>query len=142
CSRAVPAAPACSTPSLHDALPISESYTSMFGVQTENTSDTGGGQNVGWIDAGDWMAYASVTVPTSGSYRVEYRVASPSGSRLSLDLNGGAIQLGQVIIPATGGWQNWTSVSHTVQLNAGTYSVGIYAAQSGWNFNWFRITRL
>src|SRR5690606_40706442 len=83
CSRAVPAAPACSTPSLHDALPISESYTSMFGVQTENTSDTGGGQNVGWIDAGDWMAYASVTIPTSGSYRVEYRVASPSGSRLS-----------------------------------------------------------
>ncbi|WP_331344702.1 carbohydrate-binding protein [Cellvibrio sp. UBA7661] len=119
-----------------------ESYSVMSGVQLETTTDSGGGQNVGWIDTGDWMSYANINFPTSGTYKVEYRVASPTGSALSLDLNAGAIQLGQVTIPATGGWQNWTTVSHNVQVTAGTYSVGIYAPQSGWNVNWLRITKI
>ncbi len=119
-----------------------EAYTSMSGVQLETTTDTGGGQNVGWIDATDWMAHANINFPSSGTYKVEYRVASVSGSALSLDLNAGAIQLGQVTIPATGGWQTWTTVSHTVSINAGTYSVGIYAPQGGWNLNWIKFTKL
>ncbi|WP_160280156.1 carbohydrate-binding protein [Cellvibrio mixtus] len=119
-----------------------EAYTAMNGVQLETTTDTGGGQNVGWIDANDWMAYANINFPASGTYKVEYRVASVSGALLSLDLNAGAIQLGQVAIPATGGWQTWTTVSHNVSINAGTYSVGIFAPQGGWNINWLRFTRL
>lgn len=117
-----------------------ENFSSQSGVQTEACSE--GGQNVGWIDAGDWMAYANVNFPTSGTYRVEYRVASVSGARLSLDLNAGSIQLGQVAIPATGGWQNWTTVSHTVSINAGSYSVGVYAPAAGWNLNWIKFTKL
>ena len=119
-----------------------ESYSYMSGVQTEATQDVGGGLNVGWIDAGDWMSYANVNFPTAGSYRVEFRVASPSGAQLSLDLNGGATQLGTVTIPSTGGWQSWTTVYRDVQLPAGTHSVGLYAPQSGWNINWLRITKL
>ena len=30
-----------------------ESYSGMAGVQVETTTDAGGGQNVGWIDAND-----------------------------------------------------------------------------------------
>jgi beta-glucanase (GH16 family) len=119
-----------------------ESYSSMSGVQTEPTSDTGGGSNVGWIDTGDWMAYNGITIPSTGSYLVEYRVASPGGGRLSLDLNGGAIVLGSLAVPATGGWQSWTTISHTVSINAGTYNFGIYAQTGGWNINWWRITRV
>jgi GH18 family chitinase len=119
-----------------------EAYTAMSGVQLETTTDSGGGQNVGWIDANDWMAHANINLPTSGTYKVEYRVASVSGATLSLDLNAGAIQLGQVNIPATGGWQTWTMVSHNVSINAGTYSVGIFAPQGGWNLNWIRFTKL
>jgi chitinase len=119
-----------------------EAYTSMSGVQLEPTADTGGGQNVGWIDANDWMAHANINFPASGTYRVEYRVASPSGSRLSLDLNAGALQLGQVNIPATGGWQSWATISHNVSINAGTYSVGIFAPLGGWNLNWIKFTKL
>ncbi|WP_375437452.1 carbohydrate-binding protein [uncultured Hymenobacter sp.] len=118
-----------------------ESYGSMNGVQLENCADTGGGQNVAYIDANDWMAYNNVNFPTSGNYTIEYRVASPSGSRLSADLNAGSTQLGTVTIPATGGWQNWTTVSHTVYVNAGTYNFGVFAQAGGWNFNWLRITK-
>ena len=119
-----------------------ESYSFMSGVQTEATQDVGGGLNVGWIDAGDWLSYGNVSFPTAGIYRVEFRVASPSGAQLSLDLNGGATQLGTVTIPSTGSWQSWTTVSRDVQLPAGTHSVGLYAPQSGWNINWLRITKL
>lgn len=119
-----------------------EAFTSMNGVQTEATTDTNGGQNVAYIDAGDWMAYANIVIPTTGSYRIDYRVASPSGATFSSDLNAGATQLGSVTVGATGGWQNWTTVSQTVTLTAGTHAFGIYAQQAGWNINWFRITKL
>lgn len=131
-----------SVPSTFTRTIQAESYSVMSGVQTEATSDTGGGLNVGYIDAADWLSYANINFPTSGSYLVEYRVASVNGSALSLDLNAGAIQLGQVPIRATGGWQNWITVSHTVQITAGTYSVGIYAPQGGWNLNWIKFTKL
>lgn len=129
------------TPAL-SRLIEAESYSAMLGVSTEGTTDAGGGQNVGWIDTGDWLAYNSINFPSSGTYTVEYRVASPSGGRLSLDLNAGATVLGNVDVPATGGWQTWRTVSHTVSVNAGTYNVGIYAQAGGWNFNWFKITKV
>lgn len=119
-----------------------ENFSAMSGVQTEGTTDAGGGLNVGWIDNGDWMAYNGINIPSSGSYLIEYRVASPSGGALSLDLNGGATVLGSLNVPATGGWQNWTTASHTVNINAGTYNFGIFAQAGGWNINWWRITRL
>ncbi|UOQ53099.1 carbohydrate-binding protein [Hymenobacter cellulosivorans] len=119
-----------------------ENYSAMSGVQLEGCSDTGGGQDVGWIDTNDWMAYNSINFPTSGTYTIEYRVASgASGGRVSADLNAGAIQLGSVAIPATGGWQNWTTVSQTVNVNAGTYNFGVFAQAGGWNLNWIRITK-
>ncbi|TDO73304.1 putative secreted protein (Por secretion system target) [Flavobacterium chryseum] len=119
-----------------------ENFSSMSGIQTEGTTDTGGGSNVGYADTGDWMAYYNINFPTSGSYVIEYRVASAvSGGRLSSDLSAGTIQLGAVDVPNTGGWQNWQTITQTVNVNAGTYNFGIYVQNTGWNLNWFRITK-
>jgi len=119
-----------------------ENFSSMSGIQTEGTTDTGGGLNVGYADTGDWLAYFNINFPTSGNYVIEYRVASAvSGARISSDLSAGAIQLGAVNIPNTGGWQNWQTVSQTVNVNAGTYNFGLYIQNSGVNLNWFRITK-
>ncbi len=118
-----------------------ENYNSMSGIQTEACTDAGGGQNVGWIDASDWMAFYNINFPVNGTYKVEYRVASLSGGgTLSLDLNAGSIQLGALAVPSTGGWQNWTTITHNVYVNAGTYNVGVFAQAGGWNLNWLRIT--
>jgi uncharacterized protein YaiE (UPF0345 family) len=120
-----------------------ENYSNMQGVQTEATTDIDGGLNVGYIDATDWMAYYNINFPVSGTYKIEYRVASESGGgTVSCDLNAGAIQLGQLAVPSTGGWQNWTTISHTVTVTAGTYNFGVYAQAGGWNLNWIRITPL
>ncbi len=120
-----------------------EAFSNMSGVQTEATSDIGGGLNVGWIDANDWLSYSNtnVTIPSTGTYTVEYRVASLNGTgRLRFEEAGGAIVYGFVNIGATGGWQNWVTIKHTVTLSAGVHKFGISATGGGWNFNWFRIT--
>jgi endoglucanase len=118
-----------------------ESYNEMLGVQVENTTDAGGGQNVGWIDTNDWLKYNNISIPANGSYKLEYRVASPNSTGvLSQDLNSGTIQLGTIAIPNTGGWQTWQTISRTVSINAGTYSFGIFATSGGWNINWWRIS--
>lgn len=120
-----------------------ENYSSMSGIITETTNDTNGGQNVGAIDTGDWMAYNSIYFPTTGTYKVEYRVSSLSGGgKLSLDLNAGSIVLGNLDIPSTNGWQNWITISHNVTVTAGTYNLGVFAQTGGWNINWIRITKV
>ena len=117
-----------------------EAYTNMSGVQLENTTDSGGGQNVGGIDSADWMSYANINIPSDGSYLVEYRVSSVSGGKLALDLSPGN-SIGSVVVPATGCGQNWVTVSHVVTIPAGEHSLGLYASQGGWNINWFKITQ-
>ena len=115
-----------------------EDYSEMNGIQVEDGAE---GKNVGYIDQGDWLVFNNINFPRSGDYKIEYRVASPqAGGRLSLDLNAGAQVLGEVSIPNTGGWQNWTTVSQTARVNAGTHSLGIYASTPNWNINWIRIT--
>ena len=131
------------TTSQTSSLIQAEDYSAMNGIQTEATTDTGGGSNVGYTETGDWLAYNSVNFPTTGSYLIEYRVASGvTGGRLSSDLNGGTIILGNVDIPNTGGWQNWQTVTQTVNVNAGTYNFGIYIQNTGMNINWIRITKV
>jgi endoglucanase len=113
-----------------------ESYHTMSGVQTEATTDTGGGLSVGWLDAGDWLAY-TVSVPTAGAYTIQYRVASPSGGQLSLEQNAGTTRLGTITVPNTGGWQTWTTISHTVTLQAGQQDIALGVPVGGFNLNWW-----
>ncbi|RPD49325.1 carbohydrate-binding protein [Hymenobacter sediminis] len=110
------------------------------GMTVETCSE--GGQNMGFVDAGDYLVWNGINFPTSGTYTIEYRVASGAGGgTISSDLNAGAVQLGNSTIPGTGSWQTWTTVSRTVTINAGTYNFGIYAQTGGWNINWVRISK-
>ncbi|MDP7592926.1 MAG: carbohydrate-binding protein [Litorilituus sp.] len=122
-----------------------ESFLAMDGVETQATQDHAGGSNVGYIDLDDWMTYGNLSLPvsTSGQYAVSYRVASLSGSSLKLEQPGGDTVYGSVEVPATGGWQDWTTVSHIVSLPLGTSELAIVStAADGWNFNWFEIKAL
>jgi aryl-phospho-beta-D-glucosidase BglC (GH1 family) len=116
-----------------------EAWCSMSGVQTESSTDTGGGQNVGYIDINDWMAYR-INVPTSGTYTIQYRVASQNGGGgIRFERFGGGTVFGSIAVPATNGWQSWTTIQHTVQLPAGQQEVAIVATSAGFNINWFRV---
>ena len=91
---------------------------------------------------GHFVTLASVNIPETGAYRIEYRVASLNGGGgLRFEEAGASPVYGQLAVPATGGWQNWVTISHTVNLTAGTHRFGINAISGGWNINWFRILR-
>ncbi len=110
-------------------------------VDIEATTDTGAGYNVAWTANGEWLSHSNVTFPTTGAYTIAYRVAAPSaGGVISADINAGTVQLGTTAVPATGGWQNWTTVQRTINVTAGTHSLGTYISSAGFNLNWIRIT--
>ena len=117
-----------------------EDFTAMSGVQLENTIDTNGGQNVGFIDNGDWMEY-TVNIPSAGAYTFSTRIASvPGNGIVQIQSNGTAI--GTINLEATGGWQSWTTFSTTVNLAAGMQTIRLTALNGGWNINWFEIENL
>jgi hypothetical protein len=115
-----------------------EDFNYMFGVSIEPCSE--GGYNVNQIQTGDWMSYL-INIPSTGTYTVDYRVTTVyNGCLIKLDRDAGATIIDQNIpVPNTEGWNNWTTVTRTVTLEAGEYFIGIFAQAGGWNFNWFEI---
>jgi predicted esterase len=116
-----------------------EKYASMYGVRTETTSDIGGGLNVGWIDNGDWMNY-SYSAPASGSYTMNFRVATPNnGGQLQIKNQSGTV-LATVNVPNTGAYQSYQTVSATINLTAGAQTLKVQSSASPiWNFNWIEM---
>ena len=119
-----------------------ELYASMNGIQTEASTDsgggTGGGRNIGYVDSGDWLQY-NIDVQTPGSYLIEYRLASDLGSSGFATLINGT-EIDRQPVPNTGGWQNWTTLSATVDLQAGEQVLRINALGPSWNMNWIRLS--
>jgi hypothetical protein len=131
------------TPGPAPAVPIpgavqAEHYTSMSNIQTEATTDAGGGLNVGYTDAGDWLDY-KVNVQTAGTYNIQYRVASMNGGG-SIRLQRDTAILATTAIPATSGWQNWITVNATANLAAGEQTLRLYVAAGGFNLNWIQFS--
>ena len=118
-----------------------ENWSAMSGVQTESTADAGGGLDVGFIDAGDWMDY-TVDVASAGTYTVDFRVASKNGGGTVQLQDSSSTVLTSVYVPSTGAWQWWTTVSATANLSAGPQTLRVYAANGGFNFNWINFTAI
>jgi len=115
-----------------------ENYVQMSGIETETTNDIGGGMNVGYIDPSDWMTYR-VNIPSAGTYTINYRIASATGGSFQFEQAGGDVVYHQVDVPATGGWQNWQTLSKTVNLNAGQQDIALASLSGAWNINWFEL---
>jgi len=114
-------------------------------VDIETTSDSGGGYDVGWVFAGEWLNY-TVTVASAGTYDLEFRVASAgNGGTFHLEVNG-VNKTGALTVPNTGGWQTWTTIRKTsVSLSAGQQAWRLVMDTNGattavGNFNYFRAT--
>ncbi|MBD3374749.1 carbohydrate-binding protein [candidate division KSB1 bacterium] len=111
-----------------------EDWTRMSGVQTENSTDMGGGLNVGWIDDRDWIEY-DCYFETAGTYVIVFRVASleiPGKIKVLAD----GKPLFTKEMPVTEGWQNWKSVTERAEFAQGTTTLRIVAERGGFNLNW------
>jgi endonuclease/exonuclease/phosphatase family metal-dependent hydrolase len=98
-------------------------------VDIENSSE--GGYNVGWTSGGEWLNY-TVNVASSGTYTFEFRVASAGGGRMHVEFNGDD-KTGSISVPATGGWQSWTTVRKDVSLSAGVQVMRVVFDTGGIN---------
>jgi glucosylceramidase len=118
------------------------SYNNMSGFETESTSDTDGGFDMGYSNDGSWAEYKSVDFGT-GVSQVNVRVASGgSGGTLEFHLDSATGPLaGTATLPVTGGWQTWNTVTASVSATGirnlfivihGTGTAGIA------NLNWFQ----
>ena len=120
-----------------------EDFIRMFGLGTEDTTDEGGGSNIGYTDTGDYADYKIFT-NSSSKYTVDFRVASESnGGKISLSLveensSREYVVLSEVDFPSTGGWQEWTTITANLENNMpkGIFNLRLKVLDGGFNMNW------
>jgi beta-glucanase (GH16 family) len=116
-------------------------YRTLENVDIENCTDTGGGYNIGWMGTGEWLEY-TVNVSGAGNYTLEARVsATAAGKTFYVEFNG-VNKTGNITVPNTGGWQNWTTVSVPVSLSAGTQIMRFVSNSADFNLNYIRLTAI
>jgi glucosylceramidase len=126
-----------------------------WGLETELTSDTNGGYDVGYSSDGDYAVYKNINFGT-GVSTVTARLAclqvsgtnggGNCGGTLQFYLDSvGGTPIASVTIPSTGGWETWqTTTPATVSAASGVHDLYVVfvAPTSGTgslgNFNWFQ----
>jgi hypothetical protein len=127
-----------------------EGANGVIHIEAESYSNKDGnvinaGSYVSDISAWRWLSYANIYIPESGTYLVEYLVASElGGGYLNLEEGGTNNVYGSVNIPATGGFQQWERISHIVVLPEGNLNFGIkgMGSDNTWNLDWFRFSHV
>ncbi|MCL5244246.1 carbohydrate-binding protein [Cellulophaga sp. 20_2_10] len=111
-----------------------EDFTDQSGIEVENTSDVGGGKNIGYVENGDFTNY-KVTVAEAGDYQVQAKVATnTTGGTIKIDAEGANV--GELTVVNTGGWQTWKTVTTIVNLEAGEQTLQLnFTGGSGYLFN-------
>jgi hypothetical protein len=111
------------------------------GVDLEACTDTGCGYDIGWASTGQWFRY-TVNVASAGTYNVSLRLSSVSGvtDGLHIASSAGTNLSGNINVPATGGWQTWTTVTASVVLAAGQQTLTVAQDNGGWNIHDMALT--
>jgi len=126
------------------------SFNDVSGLQTELTSDIDGGYDVGYANNGGYAVYRNVDFG-SGVSGVSARLACDQnsggncGGALEFHLDSAAGPLvASLTIPATGGWETWTTISGAASGAAGVHDLYLLfkappaGSTSLGNFNWFQ----
>ncbi|AOW19003.1 hypothetical protein LPB03_04965 [Polaribacter vadi] len=116
-----------------------EDFSTQQGLETENTTDTGAGQNIGYTDAGDYAEYL-IYISESGYYNLNLRTAAESSAgKIEFELSHNEVtqSISTIDLPVTGGWQSWQTTATQTTLNEGIYTLKMKVLQSGFNMNWF-----
>jgi hypothetical protein len=114
-------------------------------VDVEATGDAGGGYNVGWTGAGEWLEY-TVNAIVDGTYTLGLRVASiGSAGTFHVEIDG-QNKTGSMTVPDTGGWQTYTTLTKTnIAISAGQHLLRLALDSTGangtvGNYNYFTFT--
>jgi hypothetical protein len=106
-------------------------------VDIQACTDVGGGYNVGWVQAGEWLAF-NVTVAQPGSYTYTARVASGvvGTKTLKIQIDGADVIGGAASFTSSAGWDVWSdAVSGAFTLSAGSHQLRISMVTADLNLN-------
>jgi glucosylceramidase len=120
------------------------SDSSQNGLETETTSDTTNGYDLGYITAGGYAVYKNVDFGSSVT-QVSVRTASGGNggtAQFHLDSQTGPL-VATVTLPFTGGWQNWVTVTAPASGASGVHDLYLVFSGGGStnslsNLNWFQ----
>ncbi len=118
-----------------------EDYDAMSGIKTEVSTESG--DNVGWINDGDWLRFDDIDL--TGAQSVDFRIAC--------NFTGGVIEvrigsttgtlLGSTSVTYTGGNQEWVTLSASINNVSGVQDVYlVFKGGSGalFNINWLEFS--
>ncbi|GAA3346429.1 hypothetical protein GCM10020358_57390 [Amorphoplanes nipponensis] len=143
-------APTTPAPGGPDAYSViqAEAASGQQGTQFQETEDTGGGQNVGWIGHGDWLRFDDVEFGDQPATEFAARVASDvdGGGRVEVRLDSpGNAPAATLEVEDTGGWQEWESRTADLKPTTGRHTVFLTFARDGGeefvNLNYFAFAR-
>jgi len=95
--------------------------------------------DVGWIDPGEWLNY-TVNVLAAGDYNIDVRIAAPQAGQLHVGFAQPSSVWSAVAIPATGGWQLWSTVRLNATLAAGQQRLTLVFDTGGFNVSSVTVT--
>ena len=116
-------------------------YRVLEEVDIERTTDFGGGFNLGWIAEGEWIEYTIEVVGGEAvGLVVDIRVAAPgAGACFGLEFDG-EDPAGDFDVPATGGYQAWTTITRSITLEPGVQIMRFEnRGTQSFNLNWFAL---
>lgn len=118
-----------------------ENYSAMAGIKVETCADAGGGQDVGFTQNNDFLAYHAVNL--TGVSALSVRAASDTeGGRVEIHLDSvTGPRAGTVTVTNTGGWQSWTTKTGRIYGASGTRNVYlVFKGKPGYllNINWLQ----
>ncbi len=119
-----------------------ESYFETFGIQTETTTDVGGGLNLSYTSTDDYADYM-INVSRDLEYDIRLRVAAESraGRVTFYDVAESGVETALVTMdfPVTGGWQIWEDTLSKITLTEGLHTLRMKVVTGDFNLNWIRI---
>ena len=126
----------------NDATNNGFAYRPGEGVDIEPCGDAGGGYDVGWTNANEWLKY-TVNVNTAGTYTMTGRVATGGGTATTkFHVMLGATNLGTITVPNTGGWATFQTSANvtTPSLTTGQQTLQIFEDSGNYNINYLTFT--
>jgi hypothetical protein len=116
-----------------------ESANAQQGTGTQDSTDGGGGQIVGWVANGDWLQFNDVNFGDTPPKQWVARLASDIDNDVSrIDVRIDTMQnppIGTLPVFNTGGWDAWRTQSTDVTAVTGVHTVYLtFASDAGEEF--------
>ncbi|MEL7227480.1 MAG: carbohydrate-binding domain-containing protein, partial [Cyanobacteria bacterium J06576_12] len=108
-------------------------------VDIEVTSDAGGGFNIGYMAAGEYLTYEA-NLASTGTYDVTLRLASAKSKKKKVNVTVDGQTYTLTVPGATGGWQSYQDFTISdVALSAGVQEIQVAFPNGKLNFNYIDI---